>query len=1376
NIILTKTNAYVEESTIKSAEDFNLNASGDSTISSTVLSASFAAGGGGAAGVGASVGFSIAKNYIGYDSEGQDAASEVRAYVENSDIITQGSISQTAIANQSISTVVFAGSAAIAGGGAAGVGLSGSGVLAENRIGLDIESYIKGDKTEGVSAADITLLAKDTSAIYSYAGAASIAASFGGAAGVSASIGVALARNSIDTTVEAYIQDIDQGLTATGDIIINAEETAYIKSIAWAASVAAGFGGAAGIAVSGAGAEANNIILGGTQAFIAGSEVQSAGNVDIKALNSSEIQAVILSASLSASAGGAAGVGASIGLGLARNFIGYTPGYDIPYTYTTDDIPTSISKGTKVKILNGIRGGDVYEYIGNKSLRPDSDSDPEKDKYNKESFLSTQDYANKDLWRQLNYSKKLAPVHAYIENTNLETEGDLTLKAEATQSIDAYVFAGSAAISGGGAAGVGLSGAGVSAENKIASSVKAYIGSDEETANISAGSLGLYADDNSSINAVCGAASLAAGLGGAAGVAASIGVSLGFNEIANEVEAFISNANVTTLTGDVDIAAHSNGKYLFDMDLSAADLTTAELEDASVKGGDSGAEVAESKSDDDEGIFDQIGDAVDSDSDEDSDSEKAKADFLGDRDILIKLRQAFADNGKTLAVKDFLSTESTYRSDIKDSDDNNKKVDLVPENTVKVASGHTAGGIAGKVYRYMGEEQDDVDLSTVNYESSDWMEVENLKISTLQQDKEWLLMSADGETFILKTKDDNTIAVYKTNITAISLAASLSAAVGGAAGIAISGAGAVAQNIILTKTNAYVEESTIKSAGDFNLNAASNSMITSTVLSASFAAGAGGAAGVGASIGVAIAENYIGYDSEGEDAAGEVRAYVENSDIIANGSISQTAIAEQTINSVVFAGSAAIAGGGAAGIGLSGSGVLAENRVSLDIESYIKGDNTEGVSAANISLLAQDTTSISSFAGAASIAAGFGGAVGVSLSVGVSLAQNIISNSVNAYIQDIAQGISSTSGDIVIKAEEKADIEAKTWAASLSLAVGGLAGIGVSGAGAEAKNIILTGVKAYVDSSDMQSMGDIIIDAHNSSEIDALIMSASAALGGGALGVGASIGLALARNYIGWDVDAAGDYDYTTNQAPSAIRTGDMVKVLNGVRNGDVYEYIGEDTIRKSKYDDSSEDGAPSEQEIYLSKQDYGDTKLWKQVNLVQIQAPVQAYAKNSSLNAEGQINLNADAVQKIEAIVFSGSAAIAGGGIAAGLSGAGANAVNSISMDVKSFIEGTGENAINGTDISLSASDDSSIDATVFAGSIAASFGAIGGSVSIAVAIADNSIDNIVNAYVDSVVMGTDETPAGNLTVTALEKAEIDSKAQAMSFAASFSIGFALA
>jgi hypothetical protein len=202
-------------------------------------------------------------------------------------------------------------------------------------------------------------------------------------------------------------------------------------------------------------------------------------------------------------------------------------------------------------------------------------------------------------------------------------------------------------------------------------------------------------------------------------------------------------------------------------------------------------------------------------------------------------------------------------------------------------------------------------------------------------------------------------------INSLTAAASLSAAFG-STGVAVSGAGAAAVNVISNTTRAYLSNSTLDSAGAITMEALDSSTINAIVATAT-ASIAGGATGVGVSIGGAFAMNLIGSELQ---RAG-VQAYVKNSIVEAAGPLTQTATAAETIKAAVLAGSVAIAAGGV-GVGVSGTGVLAINMISADIKAFIENSD---IDAGSVTLTADDTSRIMAFAGSASVAeAGSGSA------------------------------------------------------------------------------------------------------------------------------------------------------------------------------------------------------------------------------------------------------------------------------------------------------------------------------------------------------------------------------------------------------------------
>ncbi|MFZ9813549.1 MAG: hypothetical protein ACO3DD_10780, partial [Burkholderiaceae bacterium] len=318
------------------------------------------------------------------------------------------------------------------------------------------------------------------------------------------------------------------------------------------------------------------------------------------------------------------------------------------------------------------------------------------------------------------------------------------------------------------------------------------------------------------------------------------------------------------------------------------------------------------------------------------------------------------------------------------------------------------GGKGGAVYKYIGVNNKEVNLAQADYSDEEsWQLVEpTLSISIVDEGVTWKITDADGKTYLL-SKEGDKLSLSKNNINALSVAASAAIGVAaGGSGMAFSGAGAVAVNRLSGSTDALMSFTSLKAEKDVSLKAESQSKISATVASLSAAIAAGSGTGVGASIGVSVARNLIGKEGfglTGDEAVGTIRALIEDSQIDTNGKITITADGKQTIDALVFSGSAALAGGGGTGLAASGSGVWAENQIGTRIHA---GADTATAAKTRPSVLdgksilvgASDTSSIVSFAGAASLAAAFGGGTGAALSVGVSLARNVIDGFTKAEI------------------------------------------------------------------------------------------------------------------------------------------------------------------------------------------------------------------------------------------------------------------------------------------------------------------------------------------------------------------------------------------
>ena len=506
--------------------------SSDTSTISAVTDAASAALAGGIAGVGVAVGAALAHNAIGNGTTGETAPGQVQAYIKNTSINSTGALSVTTTTHETITAEVGSVSAAV-GVGFVGVSVAAAGTVARNDIGLNIDAYISGNQASGgsqtgVVAGSVALSGTDTSLIDATVDSAALSASFG-AVGVAAAVGVSQATNEITNNMEVDIANAT--VTAnTGSVTVSANEGATISAYAASAAVAIS-GGAVGVSVSGGGAEATNVILDDTNAYLSGSVISAHNNVSTSAIAAATITADILAASASA-AFGAGAAAASIGVGIAENYIGYS--YNgVTATYDPDQVEaystgTSVNAGgafnqtaTDTSTINanvaalsaalvGALVGDTLSGAGATALNQIA--------VNTETTLS---------------GSGSAGIHV----------GSLDFGATDNTTINANVAAVSLAIAV--SLGNSLSMSESLAQNSIDNQVQSSITS---ATVVASGPVTVDATENANISAISAAASVAASIG----FSGSAGAAVALNTINTNTSAYVESSSLTVTGGGGD--------------------------------------------------------------------------------------------------------------------------------------------------------------------------------------------------------------------------------------------------------------------------------------------------------------------------------------------------------------------------------------------------------------------------------------------------------------------------------------------------------------------------------------------------------------------------------------------------------------------------------------------------------------------------------------------------------------------------------------------------------------------------------------------------------------------------------------------------------
>ncbi|MEJ8562145.1 hypothetical protein QTO30_13540 [Yoonia sp. GPGPB17] len=600
----------------------------------------------------------------------------------------------------------------------------------------------------------------------------------------------------------------------------------------------------------------------------------------------------------------------------------------------------------------------------------------------------------------------------------------------------------------------------------------------------------------------------------------------------------------------------------------------------------------------------------------------------------------------------------------------------------------------------------------------------------------WTLIDGLGRKISLATGTGNTFDVEIGTINAVSGAAAFALG-GGKTGVAIAGAGAYSENVVQSNTTAYLDAATVTATGgNVDIDATNKSAINAITVAAAMSVGLG-KTGVGVSIGAAISQNLIGREARGAGDPIGTSAYIKNSDVSASGDVSVDALSEQKINALNVAGSVAIAGG-KIGVAISGSGVYVRNVIDTETSAKIIGDvglaSPAAVDGENVTVKAQNKSDINVIAATVSVSAAFGKAA-VAVSMGATVAENQIYGLTTAQIVDSNDGgVQARTGDVLVEANDMARINAVAAAGALAIA-GGAAGIGVALAGALAFNRIGAGVSATVENSLVTATaGDVSILASADGRIDALNGAVSAAIAAGGTGVGVAIGAAFVSNQIGYGYGAL-VADYNSSQTVNAgdITNGTTVRINSGINEGRTFQYIGDARLEPNVDTNGDWEITAPGDNIPLIAVDYNNPEQWVEVNLAKDAVLVTAGAMNSDINAGGDLLIDAQSNQKINAASLAVAAAMAFGGTGVGVSASGASVLNRIASSPLAFISGKLSTGVSAGTVTVQADDESTINAASVAGALSVAGGSTGVAVALGVSVAYNTVENAVTAKIDN-------------------------------------------
>ena len=1371
NTVLGASKAYIEGSAIGSdtapVGTVDIDAVSNAEIRADIASAATAVALSGSNASATSIGFAGALNRIGTSGN----ALQVSAWIKNSDVAASGAITVDAVSNQNIDADVDAGAVSISASAAnpslpdiSLVGLLGligdllfgtsqgastlsvGGIYAQNEVHSNVTAFIEGVGPVGITAPSVSINAEDMSQIDAFAEAVAVGAGLTLGSGSSTGLGLSIAFNEIHTDTAAYLLNTSGIDTGTGDIVLAANDTRTISADAIAAAFVAGGAVLEASTTSGGGAYSQNTVLGSTKAYVKGSVVGSATlsvrNLDIDASSTSTIEADISSVSTSVALGAAGASATGIGFSAARNFIG-EDGDRLETQAWLENSSLEITGELTVDALaNQTIDANVDALVASISAKVTNASLPDDP-----SLLGAIKELGKLLFGEGAGSSSLAAGGVYAENAihsdvaaYIDGSGSagveasrIALTANDTSTVDAVAEAvaiGAAlTVTSGSSTVIGVS----IARNLVDSNSAAYIVNADQVDTAAGGSVTISATDTRLIEAEATAAGVSAGLGFDDASALSGGGAYAENKILGSTKAYIKDSvigSVASKVGIVDIDAHSNSTI--DADILATSVAAAiSATGASATSigfsaaintigeGDNRLQVdawLENSSIHAAGAItvDALGSQV---VEARVDADAVSVGFSAGQDSKLS-------KGVFGVVKEFILGESPAASGLAVGGVFTIN-DIKSEVKAWIDGTGTTGttGITAPSIQVTATDTSQIDAESEAVAVAVTLSVTTGSATSIGVGYSSNLVDTDTAAYVINAGDVDTaggdIVITATDsrtITSEATSAGVSAGLGLGEASSIAGGGAYAENRILGSTAAYVQDSTLGSdaskVGAVDIDASSDSTIRADILSVGVAVSVSGSLAGAKGLGLSGATNAIGADGN----ALAVNAWVKDSDIHANGSLTIDALAEQDIDAKVDAAAVSFAASAGQPLapssfslagwvtslfglidaepgasGLSVAGVYSANKLYSDVSAFIDANGAQGINAASVELHASDNSTITAESEAVAVGVGLSVDDGAAKSVGAGWATNLIDTNSSAYIVNVTD-IDTGGGDVVVSAADMREIVAEATAAAIAAGLGADGGSAWTGAGAYAKNTILGSTVAHATDSvigdELAAIGALDIDASSASVIDARILAASASVAAGETG-GTAIGLGFtwAENEIGTDSD-----------------------------------------------------------------------------NL-----EVSAYLFNSSVHALGAITADAVGDQDIDATVVAGAIGIAasggGGGIGSWV-GAGSVAFNTVKTDIEAFISGSGASGLDSGSITLNAWDMSSLNADTVAASVAANFAPEGTlAVAIGVAFAKNVVANNVQAY----ITGVTDVDTGDIRVEAKQTGAIDAASTAVGVSGAF-------
>ncbi|MGB7346781.1 MAG: hypothetical protein WBD20_21345 [Pirellulaceae bacterium] len=558
---------------------------------------------------------------------------------------------------------------------------------------------------------------------------------------------------------------------------------------------------------------------------------------------------------------------------------------------------------------------------------------------------------------------------------------------------------------------------------------------------------------------------------------------------------------------------------------------------------------------------------------------------------------------------------------------------------------------------------------------------------------------------------------------------------------AFGGAGAASQNAITQTVEATIHGGTVDAqTGDLTVRAIDTATIT--------ADGGGFAASVSIGNGTSSFSNATGVGIAINEIDGATRAKIESATSVGADDISVDSKSTAKIDAKALSVSLGIAGGRGLTAGLAGAGTGSTNVIAKPIEALITDSVVDATGEVKVDAI--DTANIKTFSLGASLGGSLSNGPSGSLAVGISIAKNEIDNSVRAEVADTdATPISTINAEtIIVQATDTATINASAVAATLSVSGNTGPTLSLSGGGADANNTILSDSIARVSGGSMDA-DTIKISSTSTSDIDAGVYGVLSGVSGSTAATGtAAIGAAVARNTVGYDSNQPDEVAVSEVLATSinASLTADKIDVLaTSTSTIDSTTFVGSFAVAGSAGIGVAASGSGTLNQNLVSRNIHAMID-GSGTDGITVAGPVDVIAKDSS-------TILANTTSATVSVAAGGTV---GGSAALGLSFSNNEIANQVQAAVKNAaaFELTGTGTDN--DLTVNATQESTITSSAIAVSVAAGLSAgVGVGFSLGGADALNRINNQTDASIESSVI----TASGDILVDAIDTSTITSQ-----------------